>query len=147
MDISGGTPCGANDLSVALRNAQREIETLRAAAALETRTVIGQATGLLMRDLDLSAAEAFRELLITSSHTNVKVRDLASVMVEEANNQSGGVLGRLGLLGQPDRNFRATTAQDYLSRSGLRWIKKRASLAGDYGSGPCPWSFQDSTGI
>ena len=100
MDLAGGTPCDANDSSVALRNAQQEIETLR--AALETRTVIGQATGLLMRDLNLSAAEAFRELVITSSHTNVKVRDLASAMVEEANNQSGGVLGRLGLLGQPN---------------------------------------------
>jgi len=98
VDVASGAPC--DDFVVALRNAQKEIRTLK--EALETRTVIGQATGLLMRDLDLSDAEAFRELVLTSSHTNVKVRELASALVEAANNQSGGVLGRLGLAPRPE---------------------------------------------
>jgi hypothetical protein len=52
--------------------------------ALRSRTVIGQATGLLMSALDLSPDEAFAELAKLSSHTNRKVRDVAVTLVGAA---------------------------------------------------------------
>ena len=61
---------------------QQEIATLK--QALESRTVIGQATGMLMIQLGLSAEHAFAHLIERSSHTNIKVRVIATSMVEEA---------------------------------------------------------------
>lgn len=43
---------------------------------LETRTQIGQATGLLMGQ-GLTSEEAFRHLVVVSQHANVKVREIA----------------------------------------------------------------------
>ena len=70
------------DALLALGQAQQEIATLK--EALESRTVIGQATGMLMVQLGLSAEQAFAHLMERSSHTNVKVRVIATSMVEEA---------------------------------------------------------------
>lgn len=45
-----------------------------AAAALSTRDVIGQAKGILMERLSLTADAAFAVLVKASSHTNTKLR-------------------------------------------------------------------------
>lgn len=52
------------------------------ATALETRPVIDQAKGILMRDRSCTAEEAFALLEAASKRSNVKVRDLARKMVE-----------------------------------------------------------------
>jgi AmiR/NasT family two-component response regulator len=66
----------------ALAQANAEIEGLR--EALRTRTVIGQAVGILMTEQVLSTDEAFAELVERSSHSNVKLRDVATRIVELA---------------------------------------------------------------
>jgi AmiR/NasT family two-component response regulator len=58
---------------------ERKVETLQ--EALETRTVIGQAQGILMERLGLSAEEAFGYLRRRSNTDNVKLRDLAAEIV------------------------------------------------------------------
>lgn len=49
--------------------------------ALETRTHIGQATGIIMERYDLDADRAFEVLRRISSQTNTKLRDLAVQVV------------------------------------------------------------------
>jgi AmiR/NasT family two-component response regulator len=58
---------------------ERKVETLQ--EALETRTIIGQAQGILMERLGLCAEEAFGYLRRSSSTDNVKLRDLAAEIV------------------------------------------------------------------
>jgi hypothetical protein len=70
------------DPVIALEGARKEITTLN--EALRTRTTIGKAIGLLMQDKTLSADNAFAHLVEVSSHTNVKIREIAALMVEEA---------------------------------------------------------------
>jgi len=53
--------------------------------ALRSRTVLGQATGLVMASLHLSSDEAFAALTKLSSHGNRKVRDVAAGVVAAAN--------------------------------------------------------------
>ncbi|MDT9594969.1 GAF and ANTAR domain-containing protein [Nocardioides zeae] len=65
-------------ISVALA-ASRDLEHLH--DALDSRTLIGQATGLIMARYDLSADAAFAALARTSQETNTKVRDLADQLV------------------------------------------------------------------
>uniref|UniRef100_UPI001F291CB7 GAF and ANTAR domain-containing protein n=1 Tax=Ornithinimicrobium cerasi TaxID=2248773 RepID=UPI001F291CB7 len=50
--------------------------------AVTTRTVIGQAQGILMERFDLSADRAFEVLVRLSSHQNVKLHRVASQLVE-----------------------------------------------------------------
>jgi hypothetical protein len=50
--------------------------------AMHTRDVIGQATGLLMGRLNIDAAEAFDRLVRASQKGNVKLRDIASRIVD-----------------------------------------------------------------
>ncbi|MFD0316020.1 ANTAR domain-containing protein [Streptomyces flavalbus] len=52
--------------------------------AMRTRDLIGQATGILMERLDIDAAEAFGSLVRASQRENVKLRDLARRLVEDA---------------------------------------------------------------
>jgi len=59
-----------------LARTRKEIAELK--EALRTRTVIGQATGLLMATLNQTADDAFAELVKRSSYTNRKVRDIAA---------------------------------------------------------------------
>jgi AmiR/NasT family two-component response regulator len=66
----------------ALEHANQEIHGLR--EALRTRTLIGQAVGLLMAEKGLSTDEAFAKLVERSSHSNLKLRDVAARMVELA---------------------------------------------------------------
>jgi GAF domain-containing protein len=58
----------------------REVDHLH--QALRTREVIGQAVGLLMSQYSLDTDAAFAFLVRTSSHSNLKVRDIAERMVE-----------------------------------------------------------------
>jgi hypothetical protein len=65
-----------------------EIEGLR--QALETRTVIGQAIGILMHREALTADAAFAHLVELSSHANTKLRDVASDIVAETERDATG---------------------------------------------------------
>lgn len=76
-DVSHGQTIAAM-AAVALA---RSIKDEQLAQALETRTVIGQATGVLMERFDLSPEAAFDVLRRISSHHNVKLRDLAADVV------------------------------------------------------------------
>ncbi|WP_242582153.1 GAF and ANTAR domain-containing protein [Streptomyces sp. MST-110588] len=57
--------------------------------AMQTRDVIGQATGVLMGKLDINGTEAFGRLVRASQKENVKVRDIALRIVETANGTQG----------------------------------------------------------
>ena len=71
----------AAQAAVSLSNAREfskqaeEIEQLN--QALESRTMIGQATGLLMAQEGLSSDEAFQRLVSISQNANLKLRDIA----------------------------------------------------------------------
>jgi transcriptional regulator with GAF, ATPase, and Fis domain len=69
----------AAHIAIAVAGAQR-IEQLD--QALVSRTVIGQATGMLMERYGLTADRAFSLLARVSSQSNVKVRELATELVE-----------------------------------------------------------------
>jgi GAF domain-containing protein len=69
----------AAHVAVALRST-REISGLN--VALDGRTVVGQAQGLLMERFALDAAGAFAVLTRVSSHTNRKLRDIAQELVD-----------------------------------------------------------------
>jgi hypothetical protein len=70
------------DPAIALELARAEITTLN--EALSTRTTIAEAIGLLMHEKTLTAEAAFAHLVELSSHTNIKLREIAARMVEEA---------------------------------------------------------------
>ena len=82
----GDEQLGAQESAQALILAREEIDTLK--QALRTRTVIGQATGMIMADRGLTTEAAFAHLVTTSSHTNVKIREIAARMVDEANQKA-----------------------------------------------------------
>ena len=64
--------------------AQALSEQLR--TALDSRAVIEQAKGVLMRDHQCDAEEAFEMLKHASQHTNRKLRDVAATIVNDAVN-------------------------------------------------------------
>jgi ANTAR domain len=70
------------DSPTALEVALDEVEGLR--RALETRTTIGQAVGIVMNQRSLTAEEAFTHLVELSSHSNTKLRDVAASIVTQA---------------------------------------------------------------
>ncbi len=65
--------------AIALESAQTEAQ-LR--SGLVTRVVIGQAEGILMERLKITADQAFGVLSRVSQHSNVKLRDVARKLVE-----------------------------------------------------------------
>lgn len=74
-------------LALATARAQQSLDecgrkALQLREALETRTVIGQATGILMARRDLTAAEAFEVLNRTSQKHNVKLARLARLLAD-----------------------------------------------------------------
>lgn len=75
----------ATHAALALERAHRE-ENLR--IALSTRRVIGQALGLTMERFELDEDLAFRYLVRLSSTGNVKLRDIAQELVEQANRKA-----------------------------------------------------------
>lgn len=66
---------------------QREVALLR--EGLVHRATIGQATGVLAGRLNLNTDVAWRSLIRMSSHTNVKLRDVARVLVAAHNGTVG----------------------------------------------------------
>jgi transcriptional regulator with GAF, ATPase, and Fis domain len=77
-DVDYGEAFAAH-IAVALRSA---IEISGLNIALDGRTVVGQAQGLLMERFGLDAAGAFATLTRVSSHTNRKLRDIAQELVD-----------------------------------------------------------------
>ena len=73
-------------LANALEEAHREITTLK--AGLDRRAIIGEAIGITMIQAGITADAAFARLVDLSQDTNVKVRDLAKRIVDEANKQA-----------------------------------------------------------
>jgi AmiR/NasT family two-component response regulator len=59
--------------------ASRELEQL--GNAMDTRTVIGQATGMLMERYAIDQVRAFAVLTRISTNDNIKLRDLAAEVV------------------------------------------------------------------
>lgn len=59
----------------------RSIKDEQLATALESRTVIGQALGMVMERYDLDEDSAFNVLRRIASHDNHKIRDLAAEIV------------------------------------------------------------------
>jgi AmiR/NasT family two-component response regulator len=66
---------GGEELAAAQRTIRQLVE------ALDTRTVIGQATGMMMERYQLSSEVAFATLCQLSSERNRKVRDIAAELV------------------------------------------------------------------
>jgi GAF domain-containing protein len=58
--------------------------------ALQCRKVIGQALGLLAERYDMDEDRAFAFLFRASSHSNVKLRDIAQQLVDERNHKTPG---------------------------------------------------------
>lgn len=89
-DVHDGVALAAH-VAVALAGAQ-EVENLE--KALGSRTVIGQATGILMERLDLSSDRAFGVLSKISQDKNLKLRDLAEQLVATRGNRKAPALER-----------------------------------------------------
>jgi AmiR/NasT family two-component response regulator len=71
--------------AIALRKV-REIEGLH--RALESRELIGQATGIVMERYTIDADAAFAFLLRASSHGNLKLRDVAERLIADTHSTS-----------------------------------------------------------
>jgi AmiR/NasT family two-component response regulator len=65
------------DASVMQQLADAELENEQLRIAMEHRTLIGQAEGILMERLSIDADTAFNYLKRVSSHTNRKVTEIA----------------------------------------------------------------------
>jgi AmiR/NasT family two-component response regulator len=61
----------------------RERETLN--EALHSRKTIGQAIGILMERYQMNDERAFAFLVRASSHSHIKLRDIAQELVDQAN--------------------------------------------------------------
>lgn len=68
--------------AIALSHAH-ERETLN--EALQSRKVIGQAMGILMERYEMNEDRAFAFLVRASSHSNIKLRDIAEALVSQRN--------------------------------------------------------------
>ena len=68
----------AAHIAIAVAAAQKVEHMTR---ARDVRTIIGQASGILMERYDLDEARAFEVLARLSSHGNIKVRDVAAELV------------------------------------------------------------------
>jgi AmiR/NasT family two-component response regulator len=73
-------PIDPTYLSESLADAEEEIKQLH--QAVESRSVIGQAQGILMERLEVDACQAFEYLRRVSSQNNSKVIDIATEIAE-----------------------------------------------------------------
>jgi GAF domain-containing protein len=73
--------------AIALGHARREEELH---AAMETRKVIGQAIGVVMERYSVDEHRAFDYLVRASSTGNIKLRDIAQEVVDQANRAAHG---------------------------------------------------------
>lgn len=78
---------------IALKNAvdseDASVSKAELEQGLETRKVIGQATGLLMAQEGLTSEEAFRRMVRVSQNANIKVREIAERFVESWEDKAG----------------------------------------------------------
>lgn len=72
----------AAHIAIAVSSAETREHLTR---ALDARTITGQAVGIVMERYQVDAATAFRVLVRTSSHANVKLRIIAQELVETGN--------------------------------------------------------------
>jgi len=70
--------------AIALGNARKRASLTE---ALQSRKVIGQAIGILMERYEMSEDRAFAFLVRASSHSNIKLRDVAQELVEQRNGE------------------------------------------------------------
>lgn len=81
----------AAQAAVAVANARaliaKDAQVGQLEEGLQSRTMIGQATGLLMAQEGLSSDEAFRKLVHVSQTANLKLRDIAQRYVEAWENR------------------------------------------------------------
>lgn len=72
--------------AVAIANAQvylhKDAQVHQVEEGLQTRTMIGQATGLLMAQEGMTSDEAFQKLVHVSQNANIKLRDIAQRYVD-----------------------------------------------------------------
>lgn len=84
----------ASQAGVTLANARellgRGVQVEQLQEGLETRTVIGQAIGLLMAEENITSDEAFQRLVAVSQEANVKLRDIARRYVDLWNDKTRG---------------------------------------------------------
>lgn len=77
----------AAQAAVAVANARalmaKDMHVSQLEEGLQSRTMIGQATGLLMAQEGLTSDEAFQKLVHVSQTSNIKLRDIAQRYVEE----------------------------------------------------------------
>jgi GAF domain-containing protein len=92
-ETAGVAELFATQASVALVQA-RQVDGLR--QALDTRTTIGQAVGILMSEYTLTAEAAFAYLVRASSHANIKLREIAARVVGDADARAETAAGGLG---------------------------------------------------
>jgi AmiR/NasT family two-component response regulator len=69
----------ANHAAIALIHERRERQFR---AALASRDIIGQATGMIMERFDVDACRAFSMLKVISQESNTPLRDLAAKLVD-----------------------------------------------------------------
>ncbi len=85
-DIDPGTEAAVDLFAAHAANALgRARERAHLNQALESRKVIGQAIGIVMERYGLDEDRAFAFLLRGSSHTNTKLRDVATDLVQQLN--------------------------------------------------------------
>lgn len=80
-DRDEGTALAAH-IAVALAAAQAQENLTR---ALDARTLVGQAVGIVMERYGVNSAAAFQVLVRISSHSNLKLRDIAQELVDTGN--------------------------------------------------------------
>lgn len=90
-DVAHGAELFAAHAALALGFARRN-EDLH--TALSTRKLIGQAIGLVMAEFTVSEDQAFAYLRRVSSTTNIKLRDVAARIVDQANDKANQVNGQ-----------------------------------------------------
>jgi GAF domain-containing protein len=72
----------AAQAAIALR---RSREAVQMGQALETRKTIGEAVGIVMQRYEMDEERAFQYLVRVSSTNNIKLRDVAAELVQNAN--------------------------------------------------------------
>jgi len=85
-DAIGIAELFASQAAIALGRSRQEFQLNE---ALESRKVIGQAMGLVMQRYELDEDRAFQFLVRASSTSNIKLRDLAVELVQQANVRAG----------------------------------------------------------
>jgi GAF domain-containing protein len=90
-DVAVGTVF-AEHSGLVVAAAERYLESLELTAhlqdALTSRAVIDQAKGIIMGQRHCSADDAFAQLVAVSQHNNIKLRDVASSLVESVTSRA-----------------------------------------------------------